>query len=318
MYPEEMANSSGTAPGQSEGRYQAANLSAVKYAYPVNSDSGFNVPTIRFGFLNAYAENIINSPKVYIRMPNSFGVTSTSDYSRTENIFGAGSGVGGISALTDFFKNVMQGKITDAVGITTEQVDAVGKAGISGAEALQYSLKKGAGNILGFVGSAGLSNINQYEFTSRKAVNPMAQLLYKGPQFRRYQLPFPMKPRNVSESEHIQKIINVFRVASSPSVPDTTGILGDIGAGSSFTFGYPHLTQFVIMFDTPGAGPKTIYKSKVCVIEAVTVDYGTQKLTFFEGGYPTEINLTLSMTEITPRTLGDAKTDSLNSSITLG
>jgi hypothetical protein len=45
------------------------------------------------------------------------------------------------------------------------------------------------------------------------------------------------------------------------------------------------------------------------------VDYGGQKMTFFEDGVPTEINLTIQLTEIVPRTLGDAITDTKQSSV---
>ena len=123
-----------------------------------------------------------------------------------------------------------------------------------------------------------------------------------------------MKPKNATESENIRKIISAFRVASSPSVPSTAGVSPNgelsIGLGSTFTFGYPHLTQFDVTFRGPkGNGFINIFRSKPCAIESVTVDYGGQKLTFFEDGMPTEINFTLQLTEILPRTLGDARTD---------
>lgn len=309
----------GNTPAQAEGRYATIGVNDSLISYPSSNDDGFNTPKMRFIFLNAYGEIIRGSPSIYLKLPSNFNVTGFSDYSRTENIFGGGKEIYstiGNPALAE------KGAESQASGATQQALDALGRAGISGAEAFQYALKKGASNILGFIGSAGLSNIGQYEFNERRAVNPMAQLLYKGPQFRRYQLPFNMRPKNSSEADNIRKIIGSFRVASSPSVPDTSGIYAagiSIGQGNSFTFGYPHLTQFTVGFIDPYTNnTKKIFRSKVCAIESVSVDYGGQKMTFFEDGMPSELVLTIQLTEIMPRTLGDSITDARNPDIKMG
>jgi hypothetical protein len=237
-------------------------------------------------------------------MPNTFNISNFSEYSRTENIFGAGT-------FYDLNKTEFDRQKTQ------EGFDAA-NFGLTAGEAFKIAFQRGLANIQGFIGSAGMNNIAQYEFANRTAVNPFAQMLYKGPQYRRYQVPVIMKPKNRQEAKNIQKIISAFRVASSPSIPSTAGVLGDLnlGQGSTFTFGYPHLTQFDIVFNGPespdGTGGKktvNIFRSKPCAIESVTVDYGGQKLTFFEDGMPTEVNFTLQLTEVLPRTLGDARTD---------
>lgn len=312
----------GTPASQAEGRYQRIGLQNATISFPSRNDVGFNTPQARFMFLNAYGERISGAPVVYLKIPPNFNVTGFSDYSRTEGVFAGGRDVysaiaGGAlgDKAAEFAKNQGNG------GITQEMLDALGKAGITGAEAIGYSLRRGLGSVLGFIGSAGLSNLGQYEFNERQAVNPMAQLLYKGPQVRRYQFPFTMTPKNSVDSKNIRDIINVFRVASSASVPDTSGVsIGgtvSIGQGNSFTFGYPHLTQFTLSFLTPESTAKKIFRSKVCVIESVSVDYGGQKMTFFEDGRPTDINLTLQLSEVMPRTLGDAYTEALDPNISM-
>jgi hypothetical protein len=104
-------------------------------------------------------------------------------------------------------------------------------------------------------------------------------------------------------------------------VPSTSGLgVGgniNIGEGNTFTFGYPHLTQFDLVFFSDENNSKRIFRSKPCVIESVSTDYGSQKMTFFEDGNPAEITLTVQLTEIVPRTLGDAKYDAVSSEITL-
>jgi hypothetical protein len=183
------------------------------------------------------------------------------------------------------------------------------KYGATAAEAFLYALQKSLAGATGFLTSGGLNSISQAEFTGRAAVNPYAQLLYKGPQFRRYQVPVTFRPRSATESAAINKIVNTFKVASSPSAQNRSVTIGGYtGTLQSFTFGYPHLTQFSIEFNSP-QGAKTLYESKLCAIESVAMDYGGQKMTFFEDGRPTESTMTLQLSEVTVRTLGDAKYD---------
>lgn len=284
-------------------RYASAGLSNAKLQYPIDGAlNSFNVPLMKFVFLDAYAERISDTPQIFLRVPNLFNVSDFSDYSRTEAIFGAGSDFANISQQVFNERKFQQG------------FDAANFA-LTAAEAFQYAIQKGLTGAQGFIQSAGLNNIAQAEFSARAAVNPFTQLLYKGPQYRKYQVPIIIKPKSQAEAEAAIKIITAFRVASAPSVPNTSGIsVGEksIGAGSSFLFGYPHLTQFDIQFkkDTE---QKVLFRSKPCVIDSVAVDYGGQKMSFFEDGKPTEVNMTIQLTEIVPRTLGDAITDSKQS-----
>lgn len=312
----------GTPVAQAEGRYARIGLSGRTLSFPSATDGGFNTPRVRFMFLNAYGERISGAPSILLKLPSNFNVTGFSDYSRTEGVFAGGEQIYSLISQGALGDKASEAATNQGIGaITEELLTAIGSAGITGAEAFAYSIRRGAGSLLGFIGSAGLSNLGQYEFNRRQAVNPMAQLLYKGPQVRRYQFPFSFNPKNSNDSTHIRDIINVFRVASSPSVPDTSGVaIGgtvSIGQGNSFTFGYPHLTQFTIAFDPPNSTTKKIFRSKVCVIESVSVDYGGQKMTFFEDGKPSEATLTLQLSEVMPRTLGDAYTEALDPNISM-
>ena len=53
------------------------------------------------------------------------------------------------------------------------------------------------------------------------------------------------------------------------------------------------------------------------MIDSVAVDYGGQKLTFFEDGNVTETQLTIQLTEIIPRTLGDGMSEAKNSNFSM-
>jgi hypothetical protein len=291
------------------------------FQYPILNDS-FNVPLLQFNFLDAYG-NIFNqqrAPTIFLRMPNQFNISSFSEYARTDNIFGAGNSL---------IAKENQAAYAKAKGEEGYDENMIATYGLSAAEAFQTGLARAIKGVEGFLASGGMNNIAQFEFTARQAVNPFSQLLYKGPQHRKYQIPVMMRPRSKVEADNIKNIIHTFRVASSPSVPNTKGVFEyvrsngqkeeintGIGAGSTFTFGYPHLTKFDILFRTPEQEVK-IFKSKPCVIDSVAVDYGGQKLTFFEDGNVTEVQLTIQLTEIIPRTLADARFEAKNSSYTI-
>jgi hypothetical protein len=302
---------------QVAGRYADSGLSGT-LSYPSNSQQdGFHVPRMSFKFFDAFGAYISAAPIVKLRVPNNFNVSNFSDYSRTEAIFGAGMD----NEMRQLYKAAGEENVGEQAGgnlssteITEGGAGGLLKYGASASEAFLYALQKSLAGASGFLTSGGLNSISQAEFSGRAAVNPYAQLLYKGPQFRRYQVPIVFKPRNKTEAQTITKIINTFRVASSPSAQNRSVTLGGFtGTLQSFTFGYPHLTAFSIDFNSP-QGAKTLFDSKLCAIESVAVDYGGQKMTFFEDGIPTETNMTLQLSEVTVRTLGDAKIDARNGS----
>jgi hypothetical protein len=57
---------------------------------------------------------------------------------------------------------------------------------------------------------------------TRKLFNSFQQLIYQGPRYRAFQMPFNMKPTSYQEAKIMRDIIHTFRVASSPR-----GDLGD-------------------------------------------------------------------------------------------
>jgi hypothetical protein len=306
-YPDEANWGSEGGSSLSKNRYSTLGNTAIQY--PSNNE-GFNTPIVNFTMLNAYGAKV-PAPKIRLMLPPQFNVNNMSNYQKGEGIFGAGGTQG-----KEIYDNIVTGAFGEAQGKGGAEFNPEAYA-FSAAEALKYALQKGGASALGFAGSLGMSNLSQYEFTERQAVNPMSQMLYKGPEFRRYQLPFVMKPKNLEESQNVKRAISAFRLAASPSVPDTSGTGQVIGEGNAFTFGYPHLVQFDIAFFTDATNSKRIFKSKPCVIEQVAADYGNQKIAFFEDGTPTETTLTIQLIEIAPRTLGDTLTDANNPNITM-
>jgi hypothetical protein len=240
------------------------------YSYPdsgiliFGSDYGhadFLSPMVRFEFYDPLAtKRADGSPIVFIRMGGSFQSGLSNGYQEAQSIFGQPNTDG---SMTGFTANAVKG----------------------GLDAVYKQLAGGAASATGFISSAGLSGKAQYEFMTRKVLNTFQQLIYQGPTFRRFTLPFVMKPTSMQEAEKMISIVKTFRVASSAkgkqsvnetitpatansvntqSSTDTTtdtssGFTAadisalfdtaaiDGGGSSNFSFGYPDMCRFEIV-----------------------------------------------------------------------
>lgn len=260
-----------------------------------DSHSDYNTPVMRFSFKDAKGTEEQFKP-IYIRMTSSFETVLANPYQEQEGIFG--SPVDSDAALTTI----------------TGILETAGRSGI---EAVKKQVLAGIGATGGFIASAGASGISQAEFLTRQFFNNFQQLIYKGPQFRRFSPSFTMRPTSYDEAKRMKNIISVFRIASSPRAGLAKGLGGvenageiiadteklfnsegapdiayfnpnnsdDISGGSQFTFGYPDTCDIEIFMIKGSATslPDPIFKSQLCVIESVNVTYGSQnKMTFFK------------------------------------
>lgn len=182
--------------------------------------SDFITTMARFEFYDADGKNRTQAPAIFIRMGGPFQTGLPSSYSETSNIFGT-------PGKLDFNK------------------DSMLKLLKGGADSLYKQIANAGAGAAGFIGSAGLSGKAQYEFATRTALNKFNQLIYDGPTFRRFSLPFTMKPTSKAEAETMLKIIKTFRVsaaakgsssdrsaklnttAASTGIKDFTGLTGD-------------------------------------------------------------------------------------------
>ena len=152
--------------------------------------SGFVTPMARFQFFSPLgAATAKTSPIVFIRMPGTFQTALSNGYSETQSIFG--------SPRTE----------------ATEGLSNLAKGGL---DAIYKQLVGASAGATGFLASAGLSGKAQYEFLTRRVLNTFQQLIYNGPRFRSFQLPFTMKPTSKAEAERMIDIIKTFQIASSP------------------------------------------------------------------------------------------------------
>lgn len=311
-----------------------------------SAQNDYIVSMARFTFYNAFGNKIPQNPELYIRMGGAFNSSLINSYSPVSGTFGQPSELGG-GSITDEVKAMFDKLSESAIGAIQKQVleAVVGTAG--------------------FLSSAGLNAKTQIEFLTRKMVNNFNQLVYQGPNYRRFQLPFNMKPTSPQEASYMREIIQVFRTASSPKTGndvvveapsedpgDINKLSGDAHAAAAvlndpkssaeakqnaeaqlkayndsliqshnrgayelakatdvLTFGYPDMCRFeLLLVDGTTKDPlEILFKSDFCVIDSVSVDYGSgNKLTFFKDRNPAEVNLTISLQEINFVTAGDA------------
>ena len=259
--------------------------------------SDFAVPMARFQFYNTYgvAKSLDDAPIIYMRMGGQFQTGLINTYNETTNIYGNPSG----TEATD-----------DALFALPQNVQG-------GITALYKQINSAYAKGVGFLSSAGTNGKAQYEFLTRRVLNTFQQLIYQGPTFRRYTLPFTMKPTSLEEAKAMINIIKSFRIAASAkggapetispedrvskrtegdkdfisvdAIGDVITLLGD----TPLAFGYPDMCSFEIIMvkesskistDTNDGDLLTqIFGSEFCVIENVQVDYGSQnKMLFFD------------------------------------
>lgn len=152
--------------------------------------SNFVTPMARFVFYDNLGKlQAPGSPVIFIRMAGAFQSALQNGYQESQNIFGSPTSDGAIA----FSYNTVKG----------------------GVDALLKQLVGGGAGAQGFIASAGQSGKAQYEFMTRKVLNTFQQLIYQGPSFRRFTLPFVMKPTSLDEAKKMTDIIKTFRIASS-------------------------------------------------------------------------------------------------------
>jgi hypothetical protein len=166
----------------------------------------FVIPMAKFQFYDPKGELLSGSsaPTIYVRLGGTFNSSLSNGWQEASGIMGSPSN------KTSIFDGDL-GK-------------EIGKLGSSWIEGLQKQIVQGVAGATGYVASAGQSGKTQVEFLQRIMLNNFQQLIYQGPTFRRFQLPFNMRPHSPQEAETMLSIISSFRVASSPTTGSETKI----------------------------------------------------------------------------------------------
>jgi hypothetical protein len=294
-------------------RYSGIASISSDIRYPINND-GYAMPMVRFDFFDPGGAQR-SAPLVHLQLPEQFRTNHTNNYQESQYIF-PGSGI------FNTIKNAVSGPPAEEGSEAQAQMNASAQS-MSAANAFEYMLSRGGANFSGFINSGGMSGIDQYEFNKRQFVNQLQQLLYKGPTYRQFQMPFLMRPRNYDEARNITSAISMMKIAAATS-PATelsisfsdildTGIDGfDVEGGLNdipFTFEYPDLVRFTILVQNSTGGLQQLFQSKLCAIVDLNVQYGAQRINFVEGPnnkmFPTETGMDITLKEVEFNTAKD-------------
>jgi hypothetical protein len=128
--------------------------------------------------------------------------------------------------------------------------------------------------------------INDAQFASKKIFDPQAALLFKGMDFREFQLDFQLMARNEEETDAIREIIKTFKYAMHPGQSDGGGTM----------WNYPYF--FEIYLCTPSR--KYMFNIMNSALTAMEVDYGGSGVpSFFRAnGAPVDIRMSLQFKEL--------------------
>lgn len=118
--------------------------------------------------------------------------------------------------------------------------------------------------------------------------NPYLTALFRGVDFRTFEMVFKFSPFQEKDCDTIDQIIKQFRGAALPP--------GKSASATAF-LGYPN--EFEIRYIWRGRENKYLHKFKRCVLTGIDVDYtGMGMWAAMRNGFPAESNLVLRFSEI--------------------
>ena len=154
--------------------------------------------------------------------------------------------------------------------------------GFSGGELLG-TVKEGAAAL----GLAFGPNSGAVSAATGLAFNPRKEQVFKGVDFRTFQIEYQFFPRSSIESRNILNIIKMFKLHMHPEFKDS----------NKFLYIYP--SEFDITYYSNGTENTSIHKHTSCVLTEMTVNYTpNSQFNAFADGTPTQINMQLTFREL--------------------
>jgi uncharacterized protein YcfJ len=189
---------------------------------------------------------------------------------------------------------------TYSINYDEEDTDiyAMGLAAIGGTASLDKALKqKGGSNVakdvanavsaagvavgLKLPGTGGISKLTGL------APNPRKEQIFKHVNFRTFTFDYQFYPRDAREAENVLNIIYQFKLHMHPEFKDA----------NNFLYVYP--SEFDIFHYNGTQENMNINRHTSCVLTDMVVNYSPNgQFTAFEGGMPTQINVTLTFKEL--------------------
>jgi hypothetical protein len=210
---------------------------------------------------------------ICLYMPDTLNASYNASYDQLNLTNDLGKGVMAVQAIKSIYdyvgdKNTGSAKTIDA-----------------GIIALSGTL---GNKILGGLGGAGLTDafISSQGF----AINPQLQMIYRGLDFRQFQLSFMFTPASAEEAEMTNKIIATFRYHFSPELVKPSDAIGGM------FFVPPSLFNLQFMFDTDENQYLPRYGD--CILKDIDVNYAPNGFATHNDGSPVQTQLNLTFQEI--------------------
>ena len=218
-------------------------------------------------------KSFVVSTDIILPMPLTLSVNNTVGWDNAELGFVGGALNGGIDArnlktsTSDLISNSKAGDVFGNIGTVITQ--------------------KIANFALGFLGANGEA-VN--ESANRFVLNPHAEILFKGTDFRKFTFSWKLTPRNESEVISVANIIKLFKFHAAPA----------IGTERNFiTYPSEFIIQFIHNEETVGAQVNSFLpRIAQSVCTDITANYTSVGLwSAFKSGAPVEVELSLSFAE---------------------
>ncbi len=124
-------------------------------------------------------------------------------------------------------------------------------------------------------------------FGSGLAANPKKEQVFKGVDFRTFQLSYQFFPVDEDEERNVRNIIHAFKYHMHPEFKD----------GDGFLYIYP--SEFDIVYYNGGQENKNIHRHTSCVLKEMNVNYTPQgQFNAFKTGMPVQINVDMTFVEL--------------------
>ena len=132
-----------------------------------------------------------------------------------------------------------------------------------------------------------------YELANKifgRSANPYLEVLYGGPQLRTFNYSFKFAPKNETERDNVQKIIQMFKFHSAPEHRNDHNMF--LGLPSEFDIHYMYQAE-------DGVANENAYFPKIatCVLQSVNTNYTPTGVKTHADGSPVTIQMDLSFLE---------------------
>jgi hypothetical protein len=167
--------------------------------------------TIRFGVDAAHLDYVIPVAIIYL-----YDAKGASNY-QTLCLRMGGQFSTAIRAAYDDAQGIMG----TPFGPDQAVISKLGSVGANFLSGVQSQIVKAGLGATGMIASGGQSGRQQVEFLSRVFISNFQQVVYRGPSFRLFTLPFVMKPTSKVEAQNMKVIISYLKRASVPKLGAT-------------------------------------------------------------------------------------------------